>query len=42
MSQKSNAGDSVYKVVEPVGTSTQSWEDAPKRAAKAATDTIAE
>lgn len=40
MAEKSKAGDSVYKVVELVGTSTQSWEDAARRAVEAAAGTL--
>jgi hypothetical protein len=32
MSQKSEANNSVYKVVEVIGTSTESWQDAAKNA----------
>jgi flavin-binding protein dodecin len=40
MARKSGSTDSVYKVVEVVGTSTQSWEDAAKRAVETAADTL--
>lgn len=33
-------GDSVYKVVELVGTSTKSWEDAAKNAVETAAGTL--
>jgi dodecin len=33
-------GDSVYKVVELVGTSTKSWEDAAKNAVETASETL--
>ena len=33
-------GDSVYKVVELVGTSTKSWEDAAKHAVETAGETL--
>jgi flavin-binding protein dodecin len=34
------AGSSVYKVVEVIGTSTKSWDDAAKNAVKTAADTL--
>ena len=34
--------DSVYKVIELVGTSTQSWEDAAKHAVESAAKTLEE
>ena len=40
MAEKSKAGDSVYKVVELVGTSTHSWEDAAKRAVETAAGSL--
>jgi flavin-binding protein dodecin len=40
MAGKSGPTDSVYKVVELVGTSTQSWEDAAKRAVETAAGTL--
>ena len=33
-------GDSVYKIVEVVGTSTKSWADAGKKAVEAAAGTL--
>ena len=36
MANKSGTGESVYKVVEVVGTSTKSWEDAAKVAVETA------
>ena len=40
MAEKSKAGDSVYKVVELVGTSPHSWEDAAKRAVETAAGSL--
>ena len=40
MAKKSAAGDSVYKIVEVVGTSPNSWEEAGKRAVQAASKTL--
>jgi len=34
--------DSVYKIIELVGTSTQSWEDAAKHAVESAAKTLEE
>ena len=34
------AGNSVYKVVEVIGTSTQSWDDAAKKAVETAGRTL--
>jgi hypothetical protein len=34
------AADTVYKVVEVIGTSTQSWEDAAKKAVATASQTL--
>ena len=34
------AADTVYKVVEVIGTSTQSWEDAAKKAVETAAQTL--
>ena len=34
------AGDTVYKLVEVIGTSTQSWEDAAKNAVETASRTL--
>jgi dodecin len=36
MPKQSGTTDSVYKVVEVIGTSTQSWEDAAKNAVETA------
>jgi flavin-binding protein dodecin len=36
MVKRTGAGNSVYKVVEVIGTSTQSWEDAAKNAVETA------
>ncbi len=33
-------GDSVYKIVEVIGTSTSSWEEAGKRAVQSASKTL--
>lgn len=38
MAKKS--GDSVYKIVEVIGTSTTSWEEAGKRAVQSASKTL--
>ena len=40
MAKQSKATDSVYKIVEVVGTSTRSWEEAAKNAVKAASRTL--
>jgi flavin-binding protein dodecin len=40
MAKKQRSGEAVYKVVEVVGTSPVSWEDAAKRAVGAASETI--
>ena len=40
MAKQSNATDSVYKIVEVVGTSTRSWEEAAKNAVEAASRTL--
>lgn len=37
---KKGSGDSVYKVVELIGTSTKSWEDAAKNAVETAAGTL--
>ena len=34
--------DSVYKVIELIGTSTASWEEAAKKAVESATETLRE
>ena len=36
MSKQSGTTDSVYKIVEVIGTSTKSWEDAAKNAVETA------
>ena len=36
MAKQAGAGNTVYKVVEVIGTSTQSWEDAAKNAVETA------
>ena len=40
MANKTGAADTVYKVVEVIGTSTQSWEDAAKKAVETAAQTL--
>ena len=40
MSKQSGTTDSVYKVVEVIGTSTKSWEDAAKNAVETAAETL--
>ena len=40
MAGKSESTNSVYKVVELVGTSTQSWEDAARKAVETAAGTL--
>lgn len=40
MAKKSGVGNTVYKVVEVIGTSTQSWEDAAKNAVETAGRTL--
>jgi flavin-binding protein dodecin len=40
MSKKDKSGDSVYKVVELVGTSTKSWDEAAKNAVETAGSTL--
>ena len=40
MAKQANAGNTVYKVVEVIGTSTQSWEDAAKNAVETAGRTL--
>ena len=39
MPKEAETGDAVYKVVEVIGTSTRSWEDAAKNAVETASDT---
>jgi len=40
MEKQAEAGDRVYRVVEVIGTSTQSWEDAAKNAVETATKSL--
>jgi hypothetical protein len=40
MSKKSRTSDSVYKIVEVIGTSTKSWEDAATNALETASHTL--
>jgi flavin-binding protein dodecin len=40
MSKQSGTTDSVYKIVEVIGTSTKSWEDAAKNAVETAAGTL--
>ena len=40
MSKKSEVTDSVYKIVEVIGTSTKSWEDAATNAVDRASRTL--
>jgi flavin-binding protein dodecin len=40
MGKKSRAEDSIYKVVEVIGTSTKSWEDAARSAVETAGSTL--
>jgi flavin-binding protein dodecin len=40
MTKKDGVGNTVYKVVEVIGTSTQSWEDAAKNAVETAGGTL--
>jgi dodecin len=40
MAKRTNGGNAVYKVVEVIGTSTQSWEDAAKNAVETAGRTL--
>ena len=40
MAKKADVTNSVYKLVEVIGTSTQSWEDAAKRAVETAAQTL--
>jgi flavin-binding protein dodecin len=40
MTKQTGAGNTVYKVVEVIGTSTQSWEDAAKNAVETAGRTL--
>jgi flavin-binding protein dodecin len=40
MAKKSAGSDSVYKIVEVIGTSPTSWEEAGKRAVQSASKTL--
>ena len=40
MAKRTGSGNTVYKVVEVIGTSTQSWEDAAKNAVETAGRTL--
>jgi hypothetical protein len=40
MAKQAAAVDTVYKVVEVIGTSTQSWEDAARKAVETASQTL--
>lgn len=40
MAEPAGKANGVYKVVEVIGTSTQSWEDAAKKAVEAASRTL--
>jgi dodecin len=40
MAKQAGVGNTVYKVIEVVGTSTQSWEDAAKNAVETAGHTL--
>jgi dodecin len=40
MAKKDGSADSVYRVTEVIGTSTESWEDAAKNAVKTAAGTL--
>lgn len=40
MSKKSRTTDSVYKIVEVIGVSTKSWEDAATKAVETASQTL--
>jgi dodecin len=40
VAKKSESGDSVYKIVEVVGTSTKSWADAGRKAVETAAGTL--
>ena len=37
---KKNSGDGVYRVIDVIGTSTQSWEDAAKTAVSTASKSL--
>jgi len=40
MAKQAGVGNTVYKIIEVVGTSTQSWEDAAKNAVETAGHTL--
>jgi len=40
MAGKSGSAESIYKIVEVIGTSTKSWEDAAKNAVETASGTL--
>ncbi|HTD86150.1 MAG TPA: dodecin family protein [Candidatus Binatia bacterium] len=40
MAKQSKSGNSVYRVVEVIGTSTKSWDDAAKNAVRTASGTL--
>ncbi|HUI87715.1 MAG TPA: dodecin family protein [Anaerolineales bacterium] len=40
MSKRNKTADSIYKVVEVIGTSPESWEDAAKNAVETASTTL--
>jgi len=40
MSKRNKTADSIYKVVEVIGTSSESWEDAAKNAVETASTTL--
>ena len=40
MAKQAETGDRVYRVVEVIGTSTQSWEDAAKNAVETAAKSL--
>jgi dodecin len=40
MAKKQAAGEGIYKIIEVVGTSTKSWEDAASNAVSAASKTL--
>ena len=40
MAKQNKSADSVYRVTEIIGTSANSWEDAAKKAVKAASGTL--
>lgn len=40
MSKRNKTSESIYKIVEVIGTSTKSWEDAAKNAVEIASSTL--